>query len=118
MQNIQSVKTTYQVDVIKNHQTELDFQTVHINKDQWLGTCLDDCLFKLCGTDQVVWVPQNTVQLSQRISNAFEVKISLDGSFCCAKIVISNSIRMCLVDQHQVRGFELINYLQASNLND
>ena len=117
MQNTQSVKTMYRVDANKNHQTELDFQTVYINKDQWLGICLDDCLFKLCGTDQVVWVPQNAVQLSQRVSNAFEVKISLDGSFCCAKIVISNSIRMCLVDQHQVRGSKLINSLHESNLN-
>lgn len=87
------------------------FNTVTLCKDQWLGECLDDYLFKLCGTDQVVWIPKDILRISDINEQTFEVFISNDDIYCCARITISNSIRMCLVDQHQVKGSLLISYL-------
>ncbi|TDR23582.1 hypothetical protein [Marinicella litoralis] len=88
--------------------------TVTLCKDQWLGECLDDYLFKLCGTDQVVWIPKDLLHDSSFNEHAFEAYISSDDIYCCARITISNSIRMCLVDQHQITGSQLMPYLNQS----
>ncbi len=89
-------------------------KTVTMSKDQWLGECLDDYLFKLCGTDQVVWIPKDRLKSSPCDEHAFEALISCDEMYCCARLTISNSIRMCLVGQHQVKGSQLFLYLFES----
>ncbi|MCX7553402.1 hypothetical protein OS175_05885 [Marinicella sp. S1101] len=88
--------------------------SVVLNKDQWLGECLDDYLFKLCGTDQVVWIPCKYICHSERLNHSFEVHIPPDEAFSCAKIVISNAIRICLIKQHLVKGSQLLPFLEKS----
>ncbi len=94
------------------------FKSVIMSKDQWLGECLDDFLFKLCGTDQVVWIPKHMLQHSPTIANAFVVLIGSDQLYCCAKLMLSNTIRMCLIDQHQINGFQLLPFLIESPCGD
>ncbi len=90
------------------------YASVILNKDQWLGECLDDYLFKLCGTDQVVWIPSKYIHHSDKLIHAFEACIPLGQEYCCASLVISNTIRMCLIDQHPVQGQQLLPYLVES----
>ncbi len=87
-----------------------NFKTVNISKDQWLGECLDDYLFKLRGIDQVVWIPKEFLRPSPE-DHAFTACIFSEDMYCCARLTISNCIRMCLVGQHQVKGCHLLSYL-------
>ena len=90
-------------------------KNVRLNKDQWLGECLNDYLFKLCGTDQVVWIPKEILQQCSSDVHAFEACIDFKALYCCAKLSISNTIRMCLIDQHQVKGSQLMAFLVNPN---
>ena len=84
---------------------------LYISMDFFLGTVLDDYLFKLRGTDQLVWIPHHEVQASPGMNHCFELNLDLKRRYCCARLMISNPIRMCLFDQHQVKGKDLIPYL-------
>ncbi|WP_223786689.1 hypothetical protein [Marinicella meishanensis] len=88
--------------------------TVILSKDQWLGACLDDYLFKLCGTDQVVWIPVASIRHAAQWDHAFAAEIDPDTQYSCARITISNPIRLCLIDQHQVTGEQLLPFLKES----
>ncbi|MFC3194153.1 hypothetical protein ACFODZ_07860 [Marinicella sediminis] len=84
-----------------------------ISMDMYLGQCLDDFLFKLHGTDQLVWIPQEAVNTSPKEDNRYLITLQRKSMYCCARINISNTIRMCLVDQHRVSGTDLLNYMQS-----
>lgn len=99
---------------LRNKAVQTKDATVVLNKDQWLGECLDDYLFKLCGTDQVVWIPIECIRQTDQWDHAFVARIDPQALFSCARIMISNTIRMCLVDQHQVNGQQLLPYLMES----
>lgn len=86
--------------------------TVVISKDFWLGEWLDDYLFKLCGTDEVIWIPKENIRHASHVHNAFEIQINENDMFSCARLTVSNCIRMWLVNQHQVRGKQVLPYLR------
>ena len=89
-------------------------QTVIISKDLWMGESEGEYLFKLCGTDEVVWIPSEMVQTSYAHAHAFEIRLTEDAVFSCAKIMISNFIRLCLIKQHQVSGKQILPFLLES----
>ncbi len=102
------MKQVQKIEPKLNH--SINSGMVTLTKDQWLGVCLDDYLFKLCGTDRVVWLPKSAVKPSPCCDHAFEVYIAYEDKYCCARILITNSIRMCLVDQQQIIGSQLLAY--------
>lgn len=117
MKQAHNITPIHDCNKLSNSSEYNSYDTVTMSKDQWLGECLDDYLFKLCGTDQVVWIPKNKLRPSPFDHHAFEASISFDEMYCCARLTISNSIRMCLVGQHQVKGSQLLPYLIESSAN-
>jgi hypothetical protein len=101
-------------NIIMNRQAIDSKQTaaaLWIPMDMLLGHSLDEFLFKLCGTDQVVWIPEYAVSTRHLSPDHYLISIDTEASYCCARITISNTIRMCLTDQHQVSGRALMPYL-------
>ena len=98
-----------------HQQPTIRLQTKHIqlyiSMDFFLGTVLDDYLFKLRGTDQLVWIPRHEVNPAGDKPHSFVLRLEAEALYCCARLMISNPIRMCLFDQHQVKGSNLIPYL-------
>ena len=114
MKHAHKITAIHDCQTLADHNVLNSHQTIIMSKDQWLGACLDDYLFKLYGTDQVVWLPKDKLKSATFNDRAFEANIACDEMYCCANLIISNTIRMCLVDQHQVKGSQLIPYLMAS----
>lgn len=75
---------------------------------------MGDYLFKLCGTDEVIWIPEDSIKHATFNDHAFEITFHESDEFSCAKMTISNSIRMWLVDHHQVEGSHVLDYLRRS----
>lgn len=99
----------------QNHNKQLSHeQTVIISKDLWMGESDGEHLFKLCGTDEVVWIPDEMIQTSYAHTNAFAINFADDTVFSCAKIMISNYIRLCLIKQHQVSGKQILPFMLES----
>ncbi|MCB1581766.1 MAG: hypothetical protein R3E90_07385 [Marinicella sp.] len=96
------------------HNHPANQQTIIISKDLWMGESEGEYLFKLCGTDEVVWIPGEMVQTSYAHAHAFEVNFTENAVFSCAKIMISNFIRLCLIKQHQVSGKQILPFLLES----
>ena len=88
------------------------YHTLHISQDLLIAKSDDESLFKLPGTDEVVWIPNEMINDHSTKFGTVEIAFSDQDLFSCAKMVVSNFIRMCLVKQHQVPGQQIINHFK------
>ena len=60
----------------------------------------------------MVWIPQHQVAVAPFIAHSYVLRLNPDNMYSCARMVISNPIRMGLIAQHQVKGKDLMPYLR------